>query len=567
MGMKKSMTAVLVILTLCTLGSAHAVLINNGSGFIYDTDLNITWYDYRTGGYTWSEAVAWAANLNVGGVTGWRLPTTPVSLSPDLPYSNTVDLGEMGHLYYVEGIRGDNKGLFPNSMADFTWSPGEVGFFWSGTTGSDYNGAPAAIAFNFSAPNLSWGGYGLLSLKTNYGLSLAVHDGNISPSGAIIDLGIFNGHQYFYDTGSFNSLDAARQAARAVPNRDLVSITSAAENDFLVTAITSMPNEASNLRCAWIGLFRPTAADPWGWGSGEAASYLNWRPAGVGFSWAEPTGETAGTMYINAPGNTIPLGLWADTYYTGSEAFNAIYETSDTIPVVVYDHFDDGVLDPAWSVTFDNATGWSYIESGSILSVTEIAPVGLGWSSVSPTMYITPIGDFSLNFDFSWDSSNSVRAMQNILVQLYDDLGNKLVAVGYSDGWIQASGAQYAMVGGSVFDSGPGSMPLAGSAHVQITRSGSAITVLWNGAQLFSGTGNTPVNRIELVFSYCNFSDSEGPSLFGSESVDWIEVRAFSEFDFDQDGDVDGSDLAELISLSGANIQQFAEVFGSVFGF
>jgi hypothetical protein len=294
---------------------------------------------------------------------------------------------------------------------------------------------------------------------------------------------------------------------------------------------------------------------------------LNWRPAGVGFPWAEPTGDTAGTMYINAPGDTIPLGLWGDTYYSGSEPFNAIYETSDLLPVVVYDHFNDSVLDPAWSVGFHNATGWSYIESGTTLSVTDIAPTGLGWSDVNLTQYVTPIGDFSLEFDFSWDSSNSARAMQDVLVQMYDDLGNKLVEAGYSDGWTESSGAQYAMIGGSVFNSGAGSMPLAGSAHVLVVRSGSAINVLWNGSQLLSGTGSTPVNRIDLVFGYCNFSDSEGPSLFGSESVDLIEVRAFCEFDFDQDGDVDGSDLAELIGLNGANIHPFAEVFGSVFGF
>ena len=142
----------------------------------------------------------------------------------------------------------------------------------------------------------------------------------------VVDLGIFNEHQYFYDTGSFYSFDEARQAARAVQGRDLVSITSAAENDFLATAIASMPNAANNLRAAWIGLFRVATTDPWVWVSSEPVSYSNWRPAGVGYYFAEPTGETAGVMYINGE-NNIPLGLWGDSYYAGYEAFNAIYET------------------------------------------------------------------------------------------------------------------------------------------------------------------------------------------------------------------------------------------------
>jgi hypothetical protein len=207
LSMKKTMSAALVILAVFALGSAHAVLVNNGGGLIYDTDLNITWYDYRYGGLNWSEAVAWAANLNVGGITGWRVSTTPVSLSPELPYSNTVDLGEMGHLYHVEGIRGDAKGLFPISMADI-WIPGEIGFFWSGTTGPDYNGQPSAIAFSFSYPNFpsNWGGYGLLWSKENIGLALAVHDGNISPSGVTeADLAGTWYFQVFSDSPSTNA--------------------------------------------------------------------------------------------------------------------------------------------------------------------------------------------------------------------------------------------------------------------------------------------------------------------------------------------------------------------------
>jgi hypothetical protein len=582
---------------------SEAALIDRGGGLIYDTELNVTWlqdanYAY-TSGYiaslgtgtngqmTRAQAETWAASLayydsvrNVT-LTGWRLPKTlPVNGSSytdtgnfcngsnDLSYNIGAPgsaypgskASEMAYMFY--------NNLGGKALVDFgclnqadpgIQTPGPFiniqPYYWSATEYPFY--ANTWFVFNFQS--------GAQAYDNGWYYAWAVRDGDVG-SASVVDLGTFNGHRYFYDTGSFYSFDAARQAAQAKPNCDLVSITSAAENDFLVNAITSMSNEAGNLRCAWIGLSRPTTADPWGWVSGEAVSYLNWRPAGVGFPWAEPTGDTAGTMYINAIGNTIPLGLWGDTYYSGSEPFNAIYETSDLLPVVVYDHFNDGVLDPAWSVGFNNATGWSYVESGSTLSVTDISPSGPEWGAVNLTRQVTSIGDFSLIFDFSWGSDSSVRAMQNILVQMYGDSG-MIAAAGYSDGWIDSSGEKFAMIGGNVFNSGVGSVPLAGSARVQIIRSGSAVTVLWNGTQLISGTDSTPVTRIDLVFSYRNVGDSEGPGIFGSESVDLIEVRAFSEFDFDQDGDVDGSDLAELIGLNGTNIHQFAEVFGSVFGF
>jgi hypothetical protein len=78
---------------------------------------------------------------------------------------------------------------------------------------------------------------------------------------AVVDLGSFAGHRYFYDTGVFTSLDGARLGAQAAGGQ-LASITSAAENNFLILQIS--PLGAGNLRTAWIGLSRPTPADPSG---------------------------------------------------------------------------------------------------------------------------------------------------------------------------------------------------------------------------------------------------------------------------------------------------------------
>jgi hypothetical protein len=147
----------------------------------------------------------------------------------------------------------------------------------------------------------------------------------------VIVLGTFHGHQYLYDTRPYVSFDGANQAAQAL-GAQLVSITSAAEGNFLISKIT--PFAGTQLRTAWIGLTRPTSADPFTWVSGQPFVYSNWRPAGVGVAFAEPTnneGETAGVFYVNDPNEPlgpIPVGYWADTFPLGSEAFNAIYERS-----------------------------------------------------------------------------------------------------------------------------------------------------------------------------------------------------------------------------------------------
>lgn len=56
----------------------HAELIDRGGGLIYDTEQDLTWAQDAglSGSLTWTQAQAWVASLTLGGVSGWRLPTT-----------------------------------------------------------------------------------------------------------------------------------------------------------------------------------------------------------------------------------------------------------------------------------------------------------------------------------------------------------------------------------------------------------------------------------------------------------------------------------------------------------
>ncbi len=115
---------------------------------IYDTDLDITWYDYSIDSDTWQNQAEWADALSVtfgiNTYTGWRLPATTV----DGPYVFGYDGGttggynmtnsEMSHLFYTElGNKGyyatdgtspqpgwglTHSGNFRNLLADLYWS-------------------------------------------------------------------------------------------------------------------------------------------------------------------------------------------------------------------------------------------------------------------------------------------------------------------------------------------------------------------------------------------------------------------------------------------------------------
>ena len=73
------------VLILGLAGTAQAALYDRGGGMIYDSDQDLTWLQdanyAKTSGYDadglmdWDTATAWAAGLNYGGYSDWRLPT------------------------------------------------------------------------------------------------------------------------------------------------------------------------------------------------------------------------------------------------------------------------------------------------------------------------------------------------------------------------------------------------------------------------------------------------------------------------------------------------------------
>lgn len=198
---------------------------------------------------------------------------------------------------------------------------------------------------------------------------------------------------------------------------------------------------------------------------------------------------------------------------------------------VLLDDFDDGSLDSAWSVSLSNATGWTYSESGSELTVTDIAPTVVNSVSygtvagVTLSRSFTELGDFDVDVDISWDSESSVAAMQHLLVGLYDADGNLVAGLGgYRDGWVQHAGGVQAIVGSDATHPTAGSLALAGDATIGITRTNGAIDFLWDGTSLASGTSTTGVSRIDLILNHYAYDGSSGTSFFGSESVDRVSV-------------------------------------------
>jgi hypothetical protein len=149
----------------------------NGDGVTdayFDTALNITWLANwnANGPMTWADANAWAAGLDVHGVTGWRLPSTAASadgsVKPD-PSSS-----EMAHMYYVTwgntGYPDPGYGLV--NTANFVNVLNSTAY-WSGTDAA-------------GDPDLAWYFYSFLGFQDLGGYTkdsplyaVAVRDGDV----------------------------------------------------------------------------------------------------------------------------------------------------------------------------------------------------------------------------------------------------------------------------------------------------------------------------------------------------------------------------------------------------
>lgn len=146
-----ALAVTLVMLAVASARPASAALIEQGSNFLYDTDLDLTWLrnaNYAGGRVKWAQAQSFISAMNAGtienfGFTDWRLPS---ALNQD-GSGPCQDFGctdsEMGHLFHVEIGAGErNSVLFGDGavLGLFTNAPFTLGsdpeYYWSGTVHS-----------------------------------------------------------------------------------------------------------------------------------------------------------------------------------------------------------------------------------------------------------------------------------------------------------------------------------------------------------------------------------------------------------------------------------------------
>jgi len=144
--------AVMVLMIAGTSLQVHAALENRGTDslgnqLIYDTDFDITWYDYTNAANRWQNQMNWADALSitfgVNTYTDWRLPITNTC------YGYGCTVSETGHMYYTE-LHNSSGGPLTNT-GDF--QDLQSTNYWSGTTYAA--SSSSAWQLNFSSGHQS----------------------------------------------------------------------------------------------------------------------------------------------------------------------------------------------------------------------------------------------------------------------------------------------------------------------------------------------------------------------------------------------------------------------------
>ncbi|MBC8554067.1 MAG: hypothetical protein H8D23_31040 [Candidatus Brocadiales bacterium] len=181
---------------------AHSSLSVVGQGtsadgtysLIYDTDLNVTWYDFTRNANSWQSQMNWADALTVtfgnSNFDNWRLPTIIDNGAPGTAYDGSRPKGynvtnsDMGHLFYeelgntgrydtnavVEPFYGlSNKGPFGSLLTKPYWT----NTLLAANTSNAWN-------FTFSTGEQSYAG------KSGSRHAIALHEGNIASAITVV---------------------------------------------------------------------------------------------------------------------------------------------------------------------------------------------------------------------------------------------------------------------------------------------------------------------------------------------------------------------------------------------
>ncbi len=198
--------------------------------------------------------------------------------------------------------------------------------------------------------------------------------------------------------------------------------------------------------------------------------------------------------------------------------------------VVFSDDFNDGIVDPQWTVTFDPLQFWSvgeYLGEMNFDGLT--APFGAFDERYTFTGNVSLPGTFQMNMDFSWNDQSGTPLGDNggtFVVRMYDSSGIDIATFTLDDQ--SSTDAGDMTFAGGVSTTFTAIAPDS-SATISLTRDG-ADTIGYSldiaGGTTTSGSLGTVAGTVAKVEFYLSSTTLCGPCgpILGQIHVDSIEV-------------------------------------------
>lgn len=243
------------------------------------------------------------------------------------------------------------------------------------------------------------------------------------------------------------------------------------------------------------------------------------------------------TKEISLRNKMSGLTFYARLFYLVLFAAGILVSPVQADVTAVSDDFNGSSINSAWDISFTKMKkgekDWIYSLDKSNLVVTNIRDrsINNNWSTVTLSQSFDPLSDFEVDLGFSWDLMQGKKkiknAVQTFYVNLYDTDNNLLSSVGYQDTSMIRTGYKFATIESGSFTAQATGKAIgsSGKESVNLLRQGDDMQVYWNGTNIVSGKSFGDLGRIDISFSYSKKQNNARSSYFGTESVDFIQVK------------------------------------------
>ena len=208
-----------------------------------------------------------------------------------------------------------------------------------------------------------------------------------------------------------------------------------------------------------------------------------------------------------------------------------IFQNSAIAYVYLEDDFNDGVIDPAWTISGSlNFGGATYSETNGYLTITDIEDSNPSVNTGARIDFYRPLecaltGDFHLDYTFSWNEYSDPDARMVLRLQLFSSTGDTVVNVQHTDPWNNIKGRKDAFIANSSYHYySAQDLSYASTADIDVDRVEGQIAILWNGEILLTGEDFSDIVAIQLDARHNEMYDG----TFGDYSIDWISLSGAS---------------------------------------